>query len=68
MPWYYEFGEGGDKNGKIPYTVLKLAMGSPTNFVYLVQETLSRIESLRKLWVKKYDDLKKKIKLNNNSY
>lgn len=61
-------GGGGDKNGKIPYTVLKLAMGSPTNFVYLVQETLSRIESLRKLWVKKYDDLKKKIKLNNNSY
>lgn len=51
---------GKKKNDKIPYTVLKLAMGSPTNFVSLVQETLSRIESLRKFWVRKYDDLKKK--------
>lgn len=48
-----------NKNDKIPYTVLKLAVGFPTDLVYLVQETLSCIESLRKFWVKKYDDLKK---------
>lgn len=29
-----------NKSDKIPHTVLKLAVGSPTNLVYLVTETL----------------------------
>lgn len=49
-----------NENDKTPYIVLKLDVGCPTNLVSLVQETLSCIESLRKFWVRKYNDLKKK--------
>lgn len=37
-----------NKNDKIPYTILKLAMGTPAYLVYLVQETHLCIESLGK--------------------